>query len=282
MKNTYIVLAILALGGILGAVLLIPKSNPGSMMCTKEAKICPDGSSVGRTGPTCDFAACPFITSTTTPPSTSLPTAPVTTMTTKLHQKISIEGIIVTPLEVIEDSRCPPGAQCIQAGTVKVSVMLESGDSQEKVILTLHDNVQFMNKNVELVGVSPAVASTLQGMYSFTFGINKNIVTNKGTLRGMVTISPVCPVERVDTPCLPSPEMYAARKVFVYSSDKRTLVTTLTPDAQGKFTTILPVGSYSVDMTHERVGSISGVPKVVTIEKENFTDITISIDTGIR
>lgn len=27
--------------------------------CTLEAKICPDGSSVGRTLPNCEFAACP-------------------------------------------------------------------------------------------------------------------------------------------------------------------------------------------------------------------------------
>ena len=27
--------------------------------CTLEAKICPDGSSVGRTMPNCEFAACP-------------------------------------------------------------------------------------------------------------------------------------------------------------------------------------------------------------------------------
>lgn len=27
--------------------------------CTMEAKICPDGTSVGRTGPTCEFAPCP-------------------------------------------------------------------------------------------------------------------------------------------------------------------------------------------------------------------------------
>jgi len=27
--------------------------------CTMEAKICPDGTSVGRTGPNCEFAACP-------------------------------------------------------------------------------------------------------------------------------------------------------------------------------------------------------------------------------
>jgi len=30
--------------------------------CTLEAKICPDGSTVGREGPNCEFAECPLIT----------------------------------------------------------------------------------------------------------------------------------------------------------------------------------------------------------------------------
>ncbi len=29
--------------------------------CTQEAKLCPDGSSVGRTGPNCEFALCPSV-----------------------------------------------------------------------------------------------------------------------------------------------------------------------------------------------------------------------------
>lgn len=33
--------------------------KPGQVACTMEAKLCPDGSSVGRTGPNCEFAACP-------------------------------------------------------------------------------------------------------------------------------------------------------------------------------------------------------------------------------
>jgi len=35
-----------------------PFDNPNSA-CTMEAKVCPDGSSVGRTGPNCEFAPCP-------------------------------------------------------------------------------------------------------------------------------------------------------------------------------------------------------------------------------
>lgn len=34
--------------------------------CTEEAKLCPDGSAVGRTGPNCEFAACPVVENTST------------------------------------------------------------------------------------------------------------------------------------------------------------------------------------------------------------------------
>ncbi len=49
---------ILALLLAYGCVLL-PGRAPGA--CTAEAKICPDGSAVGRVGPNCEFAPCPPI-----------------------------------------------------------------------------------------------------------------------------------------------------------------------------------------------------------------------------
>ncbi len=36
-----------------------PDGGPGGVVCTMEAKQCPDGSYVGRQGPNCEFAACP-------------------------------------------------------------------------------------------------------------------------------------------------------------------------------------------------------------------------------
>ncbi len=36
-----------------------PTSSTPPVACTMEAKICPDGSSVGRVPPSCDFAPCP-------------------------------------------------------------------------------------------------------------------------------------------------------------------------------------------------------------------------------
>ena len=35
------------------------RDDSGQVACTQEAKLCPDGSYVGRTGPKCEFAPCP-------------------------------------------------------------------------------------------------------------------------------------------------------------------------------------------------------------------------------
>ncbi|MEK7582173.1 MAG: hypothetical protein AAB488_02510 [Patescibacteria group bacterium] len=37
----------------------ISNINIQPVACTMEAKMCPDGSYVGRTGPNCEFAKCP-------------------------------------------------------------------------------------------------------------------------------------------------------------------------------------------------------------------------------
>jgi len=43
----------------------------------------------------------------------------------KLRQRGAIGGFAVIPLRVEEDSRCPTGVQCIQAGTVRLSARIE-------------------------------------------------------------------------------------------------------------------------------------------------------------
>jgi hypothetical protein len=36
-----------------------PNPDDDGVMCTMDAKICPDGSAVGRSGPDCEFDPCP-------------------------------------------------------------------------------------------------------------------------------------------------------------------------------------------------------------------------------
>jgi hypothetical protein len=45
----------------LESINLVIKKPKSLVACTMEAKICPDGSSVGRIGPNCEFAECPGI-----------------------------------------------------------------------------------------------------------------------------------------------------------------------------------------------------------------------------
>lgn len=41
---------------------------PSGRACTLEAKLCPDGSAVGRVGPNCEFAPCPSAMPSSPPP----------------------------------------------------------------------------------------------------------------------------------------------------------------------------------------------------------------------
>jgi hypothetical protein len=56
-KNLFLIIAIIILV-ILGGFHFF-SSREQQIACTLEAKICPDGSSVGRVAPRCDFAPCP-------------------------------------------------------------------------------------------------------------------------------------------------------------------------------------------------------------------------------
>ena len=62
------IIIFLTIIGSASAYLFLNSSNK-EKACSMEAKICPDGSSVDRTGPKCEFASCP------TPKSTIDPTA---------------------------------------------------------------------------------------------------------------------------------------------------------------------------------------------------------------
>ena len=56
-----LVLAVIVCGGILWWQKEELKNSQEPVACTQEAKICPDGSAVGRTGPNCEFAECPVV-----------------------------------------------------------------------------------------------------------------------------------------------------------------------------------------------------------------------------
>lgn len=61
-KKFYLFLGILLPVIVAGGILLCQEKVVAPVACTMEAKICPDGSAVGRSGPKCEFTACPTAT----------------------------------------------------------------------------------------------------------------------------------------------------------------------------------------------------------------------------
>ena len=57
-KSIYSILIIIS---ILLTLAGCSNQQKGPIACTEEAKLCPDGSAVGRTGPNCEFAPCPDV-----------------------------------------------------------------------------------------------------------------------------------------------------------------------------------------------------------------------------
>ena len=174
-------LVVMGAGAIYFKKINPPSSLPGDEVtaCTMEAKMCPDGSYVGRTGPQCQFAPCPPIAATSTGPTTGTTTVDSLNHPVHLNEKITVGGITITPLEIIGDSRCPVDVQCIQAGTVTLKIQVEKGEAKEIKIVTLEKSTIFTDSRVTLKSVAPVTNSkkTIAAKdYQFMFLVVKEII----------------------------------------------------------------------------------------------------------
>lgn len=62
MKTRSFILVVGALVVTLAWLFMVDVQNPSQpIACTMDAKVCPDGSAVGRSGPNCEFAECPEV-----------------------------------------------------------------------------------------------------------------------------------------------------------------------------------------------------------------------------
>lgn len=110
---------------------------------------------------------------TTTPSEPGSPTDTETTgvFTLRLNETGESHGWSVTPVELLEDSRCPADVECIRAGTVRVSVRVGVVGTPAQS-LTFLEPVLIEGGRITLLKVDPTVMYGVpkqKSDYRFTF-----------------------------------------------------------------------------------------------------------------
>lgn len=73
-----------------------------------------------------------------------------------LGQKAYVDGPLVQPVEVLEDSRCPMNARCVWAGRVRVKMAWLRGNGEKQPFeATLGEPVQLADGQFTLESVRP-------------------------------------------------------------------------------------------------------------------------------
>src|SRR5664279_3490419 len=113
-------------------------------------------------------------------------------------------------------------------------------------------------------------------------GCDKRENLKSGFLEGLISIGPICPVERIppDPACLPTAETYKAYPVGVYTPNGGSKILQLMPAIDGSFSSELPPGDYLVKLisTQNNIGG-SNLPVEISITSQEKTIIDINIDT---
>jgi len=116
-------------------------------------------------------------------------------------------------------------------------------------------------------------------------GCDKQYTQEAGFLEGIISIGPLCPVEKdpPDPGCLPTYETFKAYPVSIWTSDGRSKITRINPALDGSYRIELVPGNYLVRLEKEQntIGS-SNLPVQASIVAQKETFLNIDIDTGIR
>lgn len=97
----------------------------------------------------------------------------------RIDETVAIGGTQVTPVRVIEDSRCPAGVQCISAGQVRIAVRIGGGEAVE---LTQNQGAALAGGSLTLVEVYPPRRkdwTIYPDEYRFGFSFTRQPVTRR-------------------------------------------------------------------------------------------------------
>jgi hypothetical protein len=103
-----------------------------------------------------------------------------------------------------------------------------------------------------------------------------------GSITGMVSIGPLCPVE----PCSVTDTARAAalerRKIVIKPLYSMKSPSTIPIGPDGSFRAILPPGTYLLDLLRTGIDRSPDLPKKIVVKPGKSIFVNISVDTGIR
>lgn len=73
----------------------------------------------------------------------------------RIGQTVQVSGVAVTPLEVLEDSRCPADVQCIWAGRLRLKAKVDARGASSEHELTLGEPQDIGSGTLTMVDVRP-------------------------------------------------------------------------------------------------------------------------------
>jgi hypothetical protein len=73
----------------------------------------------------------------------------------RLGQTVTVDGPRVTPIRVLEDSRCPMEARCVWAGQVRLQVRIRTGSGSTVREIVSNKPLPVADGTLELVSVMP-------------------------------------------------------------------------------------------------------------------------------
>jgi len=95
------------------------------------------------------LGACANTGATNPPPSDAITYA-------RIGETVTVDGPKVTPLEVLEDSRCPAEVDCVWAGQVKLRIRVTLGNGSREQDIISRSPINVADGKLELVDISPA------------------------------------------------------------------------------------------------------------------------------
>lgn len=77
----------------------------------------------------------------------------------KIHQSKTVRGIVYTFNNVISDTRCLPGTQCIDSGSAEVEILIGGLGSSEIVRVNTNSTTTYADLNIQIKELTPTPAS---------------------------------------------------------------------------------------------------------------------------